>query len=146
MELHTTRPRRAARPAGRLGPLFFEMGRLLKQNLASDGCSLLHLETMRFIAERGAPSMGELAEYLRASKPTVSALAESLHDDGLVERRSDPRDRRKTLLRLSQAGEATLRRAGQRRERAVERLFAPLPGRDRESLARMLAFIINRQS
>jgi DNA-binding MarR family transcriptional regulator len=132
--------------ASRLVPLMFEMGRLLKRDMIEGKCSLLHIETLRYISEQGRPSMTELGQYLKASKPAVSALVDGLVGDGLVARQEDGADRRRTLLSVSRKGMTTLARAGRRRERAIERLFAPLPGRDQAELARILSFIISHAS
>jgi DNA-binding MarR family transcriptional regulator len=124
----------------------FEMGRLLKRDFERGQTSMLHVETLRYIDQRKRATATELSRYLHASKPTVSALVDSLFNEGLVERRADKGDRRKTLLSLSAQGRRVLLQAGKRRERAIERLFAPLPRRDRQDLTRILSFIINRAS
>lgn len=57
--------------------------------------------------------VGGLARELSVGLPAASAVVDRLVEQGLVERKEDPADRRRTLVRLSPAGEellASLRR------------------------------------
>lgn len=49
--------------------------------------------------------MGELAAAMDSDKSTVTWMADRLEERGLVERGTDPADRRVTLLTLTEAGE-----------------------------------------
>ena len=50
-------------------------------------------------------NLKELAQNLMAAPPNVSVAVQSMVEQGLVERETDPGDRRKIRLRLSQEGE-----------------------------------------
>jgi DNA-binding MarR family transcriptional regulator len=128
-----------------LASLCFEMGRLLKkQMLFQDGStSLLKAETMRFIEERGVPSMSELARFLRVSKPTATVLIENLAKEGFVKRLPDSADRRRILISLSQKGRRFLNSLAHKRTRAFENLFSGLSARDQKELVRILSIIIH---
>ena len=56
----------------------------------------------------GAPSITDLAGQLLVQQHTAVELAKRLETAGLVERRSDPRDRRVVLLSLTDQAEALL--------------------------------------
>jgi len=45
-----------------------------------------------------------LAARLRVAKPTVSRMLDHLVEEGLIERRTDPRDRRSVLFERTRAG------------------------------------------
>ena len=51
--------------------------------------------------ERDGLRMGELARRARLSKQTMTTMVRRLEDDGLVERRPDPRDARASLIFLA---------------------------------------------
>ncbi len=54
---------------------------------------------------RGEPmAMGELGAKMDSDKSTMTWIADQLEERGLVERRSDPRDRRVKLLALTDTG------------------------------------------
>jgi len=63
------------------------------------------------------PTVSRLAELLGVSKQAASRLADDMVSLGYLERGGDDRDRRRTRLRLSAAGERV-------RERALQESFA----------------------
>ena len=64
--------------------------------------------------------MVALARSLHCHDSNVTGLVDRLEHRGLIERQSNPRDRRVKLIALTRAGEAF-------RDRLLERLFEPLP-------------------
>ena len=55
-------------------------------------------------------TIGEAAAHLRRAQSVISEIVTHLERDGLLERESDPGDRRRTLIWLTPAGHETLRR------------------------------------
>lgn len=83
----------------------------------------------------GAIYVSELAQAAKKPLPAVSRALRLLEQDGMAERQTDPKDRRKTLVRLTPAGQEALR-AG---ERALDEFFARVMARmEPEQLAQML--------
>lgn len=76
------------------------------------------------------PSQRELAEHTGLEPLYVSKLARSLEADGLIERVRDPDDSRAVRLGLSDRGDETVRPAIATVQRLLDRLLAPLGGRD----------------
>jgi DNA-binding MarR family transcriptional regulator len=64
--------------------------------------------------------MVSLARSLLCHDSNVTGLVERLEHRGLIERQSDPKDRRIRLIALTNAGETF-------RNRLLERLFEPIP-------------------
>lgn len=62
------------------------------------------------LAMNGPMSVGELAEALGVSHPSVSETRQSLERAGLVEAIADPQDARRRILALSATGDALVRR------------------------------------
>lgn len=58
------------------------------------------------VQEGRAPSLTELAERLRGDQPTASRIVAALVRRKLVRVDADPRDRRRSMLRATPAGEA----------------------------------------
>ena len=52
----------------------------------------------------GPMSLGALAEAVRVDAPYATLIVDSLEERGLVERRTDPADRRRKLVALTPAG------------------------------------------
>jgi len=60
-----------------------------------------HVGVLAHIGSEGAQTVGEIARAVGVSLPAASKLTRDLEDHGLVERREDPADRRRTLVELS---------------------------------------------
>lgn len=73
--------------------------------------------TVQALFERKQLTVTELATLLRQSHPLVITWIRQLQDLGLVNSRSDPGDKRRTILQLTKAGRAEAQR--QRKARAV---------------------------
>jgi MarR family transcriptional regulator, organic hydroperoxide resistance regulator len=65
---------------------------------------------LSLLAERGAMAVGDLAERLRISHPSVSQTRRSLIEAGIIAEQSDPRDGRRRTLHLTPEGAALVAR------------------------------------
>jgi DNA-binding MarR family transcriptional regulator len=73
-------------------------------------------KAMLVLKEHGQQTVGGLARILKISEPSASLLLEKLVTRDLVVRSTDPIDRRRTLVALSEAGDelmACLRRSSE---------------------------------
>jgi DNA-binding MarR family transcriptional regulator len=77
----------------------------------------------------------ELNRHVLLSQPALSRLVERLADRGLVERRSDPADRRSVHVSLTDAGRALQREVGRKHARSVAR--AMMAGLDPSELRQL---------
>ena len=66
------------------------------------------LAALRSVAKHGPLTFGDLASRLGLDRTTVSRLAASLQDPGLVAREADARDKRKAWLEVTDAGRTLL--------------------------------------
>ena len=82
------------------------------------------LAVLEHLALAGPLTIGEAAAHLRRAQSVVSEVVSHLERQGLLERESDPADRRRTLVWLTPAGQTTLRR--QREVLSVELLAGAL--------------------
>ncbi|MEV4711791.1 MarR family winged helix-turn-helix transcriptional regulator [Micromonospora sp. NPDC049374] len=111
--------------------------------LAEHGLKARSYSVLALAADGARPTQRELAEFLRLDPSQVVALVDGLEQRQLVERRTDPADRRANVLVATDAGRDLFARA-QQAARAVERgLLAPVTPEEHERLAgllRLLAF------
>jgi DNA-binding MarR family transcriptional regulator len=83
-------------------------------------------------------SQQDLSRLLHLDPTTMVALIDEMEGAGHAERRRNPADRRRYILRLTDDGRAALARAGSAVD-AVERDFlAAVPAEDRERLRTLL--------
>lgn len=91
--------------------LLWDSPTLQGQILAKSGESLdqpSH-QTLRHLLAWGPMRPTAIAEVLGTGASYVSKIVRRLEGDGLVQRSTDPRDRRATLIELTEAGEAAAR-------------------------------------
>ena len=84
------------------------------------------LAVLEHLALAGPLTIGEASAHLRRAQSVVSEIVSHLERQGLLERESDPADRRRTLVWLTLAGQAALRR---QREVLSEELLTGALGR-----------------
>jgi DNA-binding MarR family transcriptional regulator len=65
---------------------------------------------LEHLALAGPLTIGEAAMHLRRAQSVISEIVTHLEQQGLLERESDPADRRRTLIWLTPAGHEALRR------------------------------------
>ena len=93
---------------------------------------------LRMIDTMGPQPQGEVARRLMVSAPVVTRLASGLAEAGLVERRTDPNDRRAVLLALTATGRRRARAMRRDLLAAATELLEPLPEERRAAVAAAL--------
>ncbi len=89
--------------AARLRLSATRLARRLRQESAS-GLSPSQFSALAVIHNRGPITLGELAELERVAPPTITKVVAKLEEDGFVERRADPTDKRVSLVQVTTAG------------------------------------------
>lgn len=128
--------------ADELHRLMRRLRRAQTERLAPLGLTPAQERALRAIARSdGSPRMTELADRLGIVPRSLTTVIDALEEAGLVRREVDPRNRRATLLHLSERGTAVRDDLREARRRAAEDLFAPLAGEDRKALGELLALL-----
>ncbi|MEI6042456.1 MAG: MarR family transcriptional regulator [bacterium] len=60
--------------------------------------TISQLEILRFVIENKNPTMKSIASHLDVTAPSATSLIETLYEKKLVNRKSDPKDRRGILI------------------------------------------------
>jgi len=81
---------------------------------------------------------GELARRLHVEVPTAVRMAQRMEAAGLLHRRSDPGDRRRVLVSLTEAGQRAARQVPQLLDAVSEQALAGLSAAERETLTALL--------
>ncbi len=90
---------------------------------------------LRMVDTLGPQGQAEVARRLMVTAPVVTRLASTLADAGLVERRTDPNDRRAVMLALTATGRRRARAMRRDLLKAAHELLEPIP-EDRRSAVR----------
>ena len=75
------------------------------------GLTVPQLMVLKEIANRTEPSLGDVAQGIGLSKPTVTSILDRLERDGSIQRARSPRDRRRLILTLTRKGRELLQAA-----------------------------------
>ena len=134
----------------RLGHRLAVAGRLLRTmadaELAPLGVAAPGLGVLLRLAEQDGLTQAQLSRRQRVEAPTMCRMVDRLARDGLVERASDPLDRRATRVSLTAEGRALLARSTGAVEHIDERIFGGLDADERRTLTDLLGRVIERAS
>ncbi len=106
------------------------------------GLSGAQLFVLKSLEGRPETSPGELASLTATDQSSVSVVVARLHERGLVDRRRDPRDRRRFSLSLTAAGRRLVRGAPDPAQGPLVAAVEALGSADRRALARLLDRVV----
>jgi DNA-binding MarR family transcriptional regulator len=97
-----------------------------------------HVAVLAHVAADGPASVSDLAAALGLSLPAASTLTRELEDAGLVERREDPADRRRTVVAVDPATGRAVADWLRARDAPLERALASLDEGERAAFLKGL--------
>lgn len=103
--------------------------RRLRRERPDSGLSLTKLSVLGRLDRDGPATAGELAEAERIQPQSITRVIADLEQLGLLEKAVDPRDRRRSTLRISPAGAGLIAEDRRQRDewltRAMQRTLSP---------------------
>jgi DNA-binding MarR family transcriptional regulator len=105
-----------------------------------EGASLgrRHVALLAQVGSEGERSVSELAHELGLSLPAASTLARELEERGLLERREDPADRRRTVVGLAPSTAKAVHEWLARRSRPLEQALGSLSQAEQDAFLKGL--------
>jgi len=85
---------------------YSHLTRAIDERLATEGLGRAHHRALYFIARKPGLSVSELLALLAITKQSLGRVLGDLTERGLVDTRTDPDDRRRRMLQLSESGAA----------------------------------------
>ena len=92
------------------------LGHLVRRLRAEHSFPFTQGSVLGRLDREGCKSIGDLATIERVRPQSMTQTIADLQHDGLIERRSDPSDRRRTLVELTERGRQTLQADRRHRE------------------------------
>jgi DNA-binding MarR family transcriptional regulator len=122
--------------------LIFRLARTTGHRLG-EALTALDMRTHEFavlhhLEQAGPLSQQDLGAALRINPSNLVGLLDALEADGLIVRSRDPRDRRRHLVAVTDAGHKRLAQAKRAVAEAEQNLLAPLNAHEREQLHGLL--------
>jgi DNA-binding MarR family transcriptional regulator len=117
------------------------LGQLIRRLRAEHRFPLSHGAVLGRLDREGSQSVSDLAVSERVRPQSMAQTVGDLEDDGFVEREPDPRDGRRALVILTEAGRAELAADRQRREGWLVRAIEDLPAEDRATVERAIVLL-----
>jgi DNA-binding MarR family transcriptional regulator len=115
--------------------------RELRAAFRAAGLGPRHVGVLAHLAAEGPMTVGELAERLRVSLAHASLMAGALTRAGLAERREDERDRRRTIVAVSERYAEPIREWLRARVEPLRRVLGELSPDERQALLRALRLL-----
>jgi len=97
-----------------------------------------HHAILAVLDEGTRETQGAIADALGYDKGQLVGLLDELENAGLIERRRDPADRRRQIVRMTAAGRKTLERFRRLSQRLEDEFLASLDDRERHQLHALL--------
>ncbi|WP_191600872.1 MarR family winged helix-turn-helix transcriptional regulator [Marinomonas algicola] len=90
----------------------FHLAHAIKQQLSHQlesqdlGIASMHVRVLKVIGKSNASTAKEIAELFKRDKAQITRLINQLIDQGIVQRKPNPDDKRSQLLELTSSGQA----------------------------------------
>lgn len=105
--------------------------------------TLPQLRVLVVAADRGSMNLGDVAEVLSVHPSNATRLVDRLVQEGLLDRRDDPQNRRQLQLTLTQSGHRLVDSVLQHRKDAFRDLLSTQPARTQEALAKAMSALVD---
>ena len=128
---------RTAVDAGRLRLVLVRLSRRLRHE-ADPRVTPSQLSALATLDRQGPLPLRDLAAAERIGSSTLTRIVAALESEGLIERVTDPNDRRCTLASVTPAGARLLNQARDRGSRLLAERIAALPAKEATALAAAL--------
>ena len=110
----------------------------IRTDIPWEALPMAQVELLQTLAEAAPARVSDLAERLRLANSTVSGLITQMIDSRLVQRQTDPDDRRAAVVTLTAAGQAQLAEWEQAHEQRIGLALEQLPAPDRHAIIQAL--------
>jgi DNA-binding MarR family transcriptional regulator len=129
---------------GRLFELTVVLGSLMERGLAERGLTRPRATVLWHLQQVGPVLQRELSQLLGVTPRNVTAIVDALEAAGLVSREPHPRDRRATLVTLTERGQATAAALDADREAFAALLFDGVRRAELESFLATFETVLER--
>ena len=133
-------------PEPRLGELLLSLRRKIieacrKEGLPND-LTMPETEVLWFIGPEGSATMKAIAEHLKITPPSATSMIRVLEEKGIVERKSDPTDRRTVTIVLSKKAKELYSTVKKKKDGVLKKMLSRLDEKEKKDLERLITILI----
>ena len=125
-----------------LAPLLATQRRRWAARCQAHGLSIVGFHALALLDEQGPIPMSRLADEMDVALPNATGIVSRLTDRGLVERGTDPTDRRIVRVGLSTAGRALLSEMETERLERLRRIVSTMGTQQQQRLLRSVSDLV----
>ena len=134
----------AASPAFLLKKAGFRAKERLGNAFEPEGLGMVHHAVLTLLDEEPSETQAMIADAIGLDRSHLVGVLDELEEQGLVERRRDPDDRRRQMVRLTPAGKRALARLRRLAADVDDALLASLTAGERRTLTELLLRIVRQ--
>ena len=105
-------------------------------------CPISQIDTLKYIAEKGTPSMKEIADHLKITPPSATAIIETMQKKNLITRVSNNKDRRTIRVSLTPKAWKFFKSIHEHKIIIFKKMLSKLHDNERKQLIKILNILI----
>lgn len=129
-----------------LGDLLLSLRRKIIESIKKEGMehdlTFSQMEILQFIGISGKKTMKSIADYLKITPPSATAIVKDMEKKGLVSRINDKDDRRIVFIVIAEKTKKVFVSICKRKEMILKKMISKLDEKDKETLGRIIKIII----
>lgn len=115
---------------------------ILKQEAQTLHYSISQIDTLSYIAEKGNPSMNDIASHLKITPPSATAIIETMQKKKLITRVVNNKDRRTIRVMLTPNAWKLFKSFHQIKSGIFKKMLSKLQESERKQLIKILNILI----
>ena len=115
---------------------------VLRQEAESLKCPISQIDTLSYIAEKGTPSMKEIANHLKITPPSATSIVETMQKKNLITRVVNDKDRRTIRVALTSKAWKLFKSLHERKFTVFTKMFSKLRNNERQQFIKILNILI----
>jgi DNA-binding MarR family transcriptional regulator len=129
-----------------LGDLLLIFRRKILESVKKEGLkhdlTLSQVEILNFIGFSGKRTMKDIADYLKITPPSTTAMVEEMEEKGLVRRLNNQKDRRVIFITLTEKTKRAFTSIYKQKELIFKEMIFRLNKKDQKTLERIIKILI----
>jgi DNA-binding MarR family transcriptional regulator len=133
-------------PDSHLSELLLTLRRKIIESCRKEGLpndlSMPQVEILSFIGPDGSETMKAIADHLKITPPSVTAIIADMEKKKIIERKTDPNDRRRVSIVFSKSAKVIYSSILKKKNQVLKKMLSRLSAKDTKELERIINILI----